>query len=146
MKRFHEEWAIVATVDPIDANNADLSSDVVDMSKYSEIAVIVMAGVIAACATDAIAVKAATDSAGTGSATTITSKTIAMVATDDGFQWIITILPEEIQSQLGSTFRYLVVTQNNSAHSQLMAILVLGRVKYGLATEQDLSSVQTIVD
>src|SRR5262245_15274219 len=142
MHRFHEEWAIVATLDPVDANAGSASTDVVDMSKFSEIAVIIMAGVLNASATDAIAVKAATDSAGTGSATTITSKTLAMDGDDDAQQWIITILPEEIQSQLGSTFRYLVVTQTNSAHSQLLAILVLGRAKYKPATDHDLSSVQ----
>lgn len=146
MKRFHEEWAIVATLDPIDANAGDASTDVVDLSLFDEIAVIVMAGVLNDSATDAIAVKAATASNGTTGATTITNKTIAMVGTDDAKQWIITILPEEVQSQLGNAYRYLVVTQDNSAQSQLLAILVLGRARYQPATEHDLASVQTIVD
>ena len=139
-KKFHEEWSIVATIDPIDANNADSSADEIDMSKFSEIAVIVLLGVLNDSATNEITVQDSVTAG--GSLTTITGKTQSIVGTDDAKQFVISVRSDEMNAGA----RYITVKQANSAHSQLMAMIILGKPYYGPATANDLSTVQTIVD
>lgn len=143
MMRFHEEWAIISTLDPIDANGVTSTPDEIDLSKYSEFVVIAMAGVVASSST-LTATFSASETSG-GSLTAVTGKTITGTATSDTFQYVVTVLPEEITSQ-NRNFRYGKIEVTFSAHSQLWAILVLGRVKYPPATDHDLSTVQTIID
>lgn len=139
MDWLHEEIGIVATVDPVDANNTDTDSDEIDMSKWSEVMIIIALGVLNDSATNTVTVKDSATSG--GSFTAISGKSQAIVGTDDAKQFIISVKAEEMNSGA----RYLKVTQNNSAHSQLMAIIVLGRARYKPATDDDLSSVQTVV-
>ena len=56
MHKVYEEWGIVATVDP-DCNNTDDDSDVVDMSLYSEVAILILLGVLNDSATNTVAVR-----------------------------------------------------------------------------------------
>lgn len=136
----HEEIGIVATVDPVDANNTDGSSDIIDMSKWSEIMVIIQLGVLNDSATNTVTVYEDEASTMAGEAA-LSGKSQAIVGTDDAKQFIISVKAEE----LSAGCRYVRVKQDNSAHSQLMAILVLGRARYQPATDDDLSSVQTPV-
>lgn len=138
-QRMHEEWAIVATVDPVDANNADSDSDEVDMSKFHEVMVIIMLGVLNDSATNTVTIKDSPTSG--GSFTAISGKSQAITGTDDAKQFVISVRADEMNAGA----RYLKVTQDNSAHSQLTAILVLGRPRFLPATDEDLSTVQTPV-
>lgn len=140
-KRFHEEWAIVASIPPEDGNNADRTSDVIDMSKFSELAFLVQTGTVAASGTCTVTVKEDSASA-FSSGTAISGKTISITASDDDEEWIITLLDEE----LSAGERYVRLEFDNSAHSQLLSAIVLGRSKYQPATDHDLSSVNTVVD
>lgn len=139
--RMYEEWAIVATVDPIDSNNVDGSSDIIDMRDFHEILVIVMLGVLNDAATNTVALYEDEASNMAGEAA-ITGKSQAIVGTDDAKQFLIAL----DASELSAGCRYVRVKQDNSAHSQLLAILVLGRPRFKPATDVDLSSVQTVVD
>ncbi len=142
-KRFSDEWAIVGTIDPIDANNADSNSDIIDMSLYSEIAVIAMLGVINASATFDLALYEDDDSAfGSGAAISGKSLTQLTGAGSDGAKQAIIELKAE---ELSAGARYVRAQMLNSAHSQLAAVLILGRAKYQPARDSDLSSVDEIV-
>lgn len=141
MRRFHEEWAIVATIDPVDGNAVDPETDVIDMSKYHELAAVVMTGVVAASGTLDFALHGSANSDGS-SAALITGKSITQfTATDDGKQAIISLKAEE----LSATQRYVKGVMDNSAHSQLCAVVIFGRKKYESQTEDDLSTVDEIV-
>src|SRR4051794_28366636 len=106
----HERVGIVATVDPVDANNADADSDVIDMSLWSEVMFIIALGVLNDSATNTVTVKESATSGGSYSA--ISGKSQAIVGTDDAKQFIISVKAEE----LGSGKRYIKSTMDNSAH------------------------------
>lgn len=145
MRWGHEEWGIVATIDPIDANNADSSTDEIDMSKWSELMAIVQLGVINASATFDFKLQYRTTSGGSG--TDITGKAITQLtgAGSDGAKQAIISLREEELMTLAQGARYVVGVMANSAHSQLAAVLILGRAKRLPATDDDLSSVDEVV-
>ena len=135
----HEEWALVATIDPIDANNADTSSDEVDMSKFHQVGVWILLGVLNDSATNTVTVEEASSSG--GSFSTISGKSQAITGSADGYQYFIGVKAEE----MGAGKRYLRVTQANSAHSQLTSIVVFGQPRFKPGTDHDLSTVQTAV-
>ena len=135
----HEEWALVATIDPIDANNADTSSDEVDMSKFHQVGVWILLGVLNDSATNTVTVEESATSG--GSFTTISGKSQAITGTADGFQYFIGVKSEE----MGAGMRYLRATMANSSHSQLTSIAIFGQPRYKPGTGQDLSTVQTAV-
>jgi len=137
--RMYEDWAIVATIDPIDANNADSSSDAVDMELFEEIMAVVAAGVLDN-STDTDVDAQESDTSG-GTYANITGKHIDIAGTDDAKQWIIGVRG----SDLTAGKKFVKFTMANSAHSQLLSILVLGRPKYKPATNLDLATVQTPV-
>lgn len=141
MQAGYELYGIAATIDPIDANGANSSSDEIDMQKWSELLVIILLGVLNDSATNTVTVTAATTSGGAFSA--MSGKSQAIVGTDDAKQFIIRVTGEEVAA---AGKRYVKVTQANSAHSQLMALLVLGKANNPPATDNDLSTVGTIVD
>lgn len=138
-----EMFGIVATIDPIDANNADSDSDVVDMSRWGAIAVIPMLGVINASATFDLALYES-DAADGSAATAISGKAITQftgAGTDGAKQAIINLRADECSK------RYVLARMANSAHSQLAAVLVLGfNPRYTPTTAIDLASVDEIVN
>lgn len=135
-----ELFGIVGTIDPIDANNADSSTDVVDMSKWGALVFIVKTGVIAASGTLDFAVYES-DLANGGSPSAITGKAITQFTdADDGKQAIIVVRGDEC------TKRYVLGTMANSAHSQLADVTVLGFFpRYTPTDALDLSTVDEIV-
>lgn len=140
---FSEEWAIIGTIDPIDANNVDSSSDIVDMSKLSELVAIVMLGVINASATFDFALYE-DDNSAMSSPAAISSKSITQLTgagSDGAKQVIVHLRPEEMTAGC----RYVKGTMANSAHSQLACVILLGRTKHLPASDEDLASVDEIV-
>src|SRR5687768_4557968 len=98
MQRFHETWSIVGTIDPIDANNADSSTDVVDMSKYSELVAICMLGVINASATFDFQLEESANSDGSSSSL-ISGKAITQftgAGSDGAKQAIVSLKADEV--------------------------------------------------
>jgi len=138
---FHEEWAIVATIDPIDANNADSSTDIIDMARWEEVVFIVQTGVMATSSTLDFKVTEDSDSA-MGSATDLTGKSIVQLTdVDDAKQVMLHVKAEE----LSAGERYIRGVMANSANSMLAAVVAFGRGKHQPASDLDLSSVDEIV-
>jgi hypothetical protein len=135
----YEEWAIVATVDPVDANNADTDGDLIDMSKFSEVMFVIALGVLNDSATCTVTIKDSATSGGSYAA--ISGKSQAIAGTDDAKQFLICVKAKELN--VGA--RYLKSTMDNIAHAQLLCILALGKAKYRPATDDDLAMVQTPV-
>lgn len=140
----YENWATVALQAPIDANNADVtlpsSTTGIDMSLWDELLIIIQCGVLAAGTTDAFTVS---DSPTTnGAYTAISGKTKTLADTDDGFVYIIALRT----SEMNASARFVRIVQNNSAHSQLLAVLVLGKAVNPPATDNKLSIQQTVID
>lgn len=136
----HEKVAIVATIDPIDANNADSATDIIDMSLYSEVMFIIQLGVLDASATFDFGVYE-DEAASMSGETVMTGKSLTQVTgTGDALQHIISVKAEELTAGC----RYIRGIQANSAHSQLVAVVALAVPKYKPATDVDLSSVTQI--
>lgn len=137
-----ERVAVVATVDPVNGNNAANSSDYVDMSKFASAMFILLAG--AMDSTLDFKLVEATDSGGTGaqdlSAKAITQET---GGDDDNRQWIINVKAEELSA--GFTHVKAVATCGNGT-TNLIAVVGLGLdPKYGPASDNDLATVDQIV-
>ena len=132
-----EEWALVATIDPVDLNGSSATSDAIDMSLYHQIGVWIAAGVLAASSTNTFSVTESATSGGTY--TTITGKTQATVNTDDALQWFIGVKSEE----LAAGMRYIKILNAGSAHSQFFCVLVFGQPRFKPGTDNDLASVTT---
>lgn len=142
-RRFADMWAVVATIDPVDANNADTSTDIIDMSKWEEVVFIIMLGVINASATFDFAVYEDEASNMAGEAA-LTGKAITQftgAGSDGAKQALVHVKSEE----LSAGCRYIRGTMANSAHSQLAAVVALGRARYQPGTDDDLSSVDEVV-
>jgi hypothetical protein len=135
--RWTGDWGIVGAVDPIDASNADSDSDVLATSMWLEVIRIIALNVLNDSATCTVTIKDSPTSGGAYSA--IAGKTQSIVGTDDAKQFIICAKDEE----LNTGARYIKSTMDNSAHSQLMCIIALGKAKYRPATDDYLATVQT---
>lgn len=145
MKRFTEEWAIVATIDPDAYGTGDQTSDVIDMADFVEIAVIVLGGTLGSSATLDVAAKG--DTASNGSfATTITGKSITQMTeagTDSDKQAVISITQEDLMAQ---GYRYVRILASIAAAASDAAVLVLGRsAHYSPVADYDLASVDEIL-
>jgi len=138
---FNEEWAIVATIDPQDGNAVDPSTDEVDMALWHELSFILMTGVVAASGTCDFKLRGAATAG--GSLTDITGKVITqLVATSDNVQTVVTLRSDEA----GTSQRFVKGVMDNSAHSQLVAVLVLGKRRFGSSSDADLASVVEIIN
>lgn len=138
---FHEQWAIVGVIDPVDANNADTSTTGIDMSKFDQVCFLVLAGAIAASGTFDVSIEESA-AASSGFAAMSPAKAMTQLdANDDNKQAMIHVLAEE----LSAGKRYIRATMANSAHAQVVAIVALGRGKFKPASDDDLSSVDEIV-
>jgi hypothetical protein len=135
-----DKAAVIATIDPVDANNADSETDVIDMSKWHEVLFIVMVGAIASSGTFDFKLQESDNSDGS-SASDISGKSITQLTdADDNKQVLINLRSEECSK------RYVKGVMANSAHSQLAAVVALGmEPRVGPASDDDLSSVDEIV-
>jgi hypothetical protein len=138
----HEQWGVVATIDPVDANGANSSSDVIDMSKWHEVVAILLTGAMHDSATLDLAAHESAHPDGS-SPSALAGKALSQISGNggDNKQFLIAVKAEEMSAGK----RYLRFTQANSAHAQLMALVVLGRPRYAPATDDDLLSVTQIV-
>lgn len=138
-KLFHEGWAIVGRVSPIDGNAANSATAAIDMSKWEEVCFIVQVGVIAASGTVDFKVQEGATSSPT---TDMSGKAMTQLdANDDNKEVMIHVKAEE----LANGNRYIRGLFTNSAHSQLISCVALGRGKDLPASDDDLSTVDEIV-
>src|SRR5262245_14651256 len=131
----HEEWGIVATIDPANNNNNTFLTDAVDMSRFSEIMALLVLG-----ATDiAINFKLQEATTSGGSYADIAGKAItAFGGTDDNKQAIISLKSEELTP--GKQFVKGSLTVD-AGTTNINTVIVLGRAVYRPATDHDLADV-----
>ena len=136
-----ERIAVVATIDPVDVNNAASGSDAVDMSKFREAMFIGLTGVMAASST--LDIKLQESILGTSTWVDLSGKSITqLVNTDDNKQVVLNVKAEE----LSNGYRYVRAYQTPSAHSIIAAVVGVGlKPVYGPANDDDLSTVAQIV-
>lgn len=136
-----ERMAIVATIDPVDAATSAVNSDYVDMSKFSRLMAVVMAGAITGTIDGKLT--ESTDGSG-GSEADITGKAITQLsATDDNKQGIINIHESELSA--GFDFVRLVLTPTGGTTNLAGAIILGGDASHEPASDNDLASVAEIV-
>ena len=135
-----ERMAIVATIDPVDAATSAVNSDYVDMSKFSRLMAVVMAGAITGTIDGKLT--ESTDGSG-GSEQDLTGKTITQLsATDDNKQGVINIHESELSA--GFDFVRLVLTPTGGTTNLAGAIILGGDASHEPASDSDLASVNSI--
>lgn len=149
-----EVAAVTATIDP-DAYAADdatpYTSDWMDMGDFESALAILQAGTIAASVTINAKLEQATSAAGAG-AKDITGKAItALVTGDSDKQALINVRGEELDAQ--NNFRYVRISVTisdsaspDAASADFGAVLLGFYPKYGPASDNDLASVDEIVN
>ena len=141
-----EEWAVVGTVDP-DANAAGaVNSDIIDMSLFEQILVVVMTGALGSGATVAVKIQEGA-LANMSDAADISGKAITTFAdssptgSNNDQQALINLRGDELTE--GDRYVRVVHTVANATSDS--AVLILGKGKSGPSSDNDLASVQEIV-
>lgn len=141
-----ERLALVGAIDPQTVSVGTANTDVVDMSKIRRVIFVVAAGTLGASATLDFAVKGDTASGGSFS-TTVTGKSITQLTkagSDDNKQVIVEVTAEEAAAQ---GFRYLRgLLTIGTANSPACVIVMADGLRYSDASENDLASVDEIVN
>jgi len=140
-----EEWAVVGTIDP-DANTAGaLNSDIIDMSLFEQILVVVMTGTMGTGGSVAVKVQEgnstmsdAADLAGKA-ITTLTDS--SPTGSNHDQQAVINVRGDEMTE--GD--RYLRVVHTVATATCDSAVVILGKAKSLPASDNDLTSVQELV-
>ena len=142
MNWLHERAAVVGTIDPKAGNNETLLSDAVDMSKFSEIMVVVQQGDV----DNTLAAKLTEAATSGGSYSDISGKAItstsAHATNNDGKVYVIGLRSEELTA--GKQFVKLSVTLGNGTSNPTSAV-ILGVPRYGPGTDDDLSDVAQVI-
>lgn len=136
-----ERVAVLATIDP-DAYTANTyNSDVIDMSLWGSIMVIVQAGALGSSATLDVAVKSDTASGGSYSTTVDSITQLTDAGSDSDKQVVMNILQED----LTEGHRYVRVDMTIATATSDAALIVLGLDPvYAPANSNDLASVDEI--
>ena len=135
-----EEWGIVGVINPANNNNNTFLSNAIDMSKWSELYVILQLGAIDIT----IDMKLRDSATSGGTYADISGKAITQLTggTQDNNQYIIGLKAEELNA--GTQFVKVSVTVANGT-SSLICLCVLGKAVYKPATDNDLTTVAQVV-
>lgn len=148
--RATDRVALLATIDPDAYTAAAYTSDWVDVTKYKTLMAVIYAGALGSSATLNAKLQAADDSSGTNPVD-LTGKAITELTeagTDSDKQAIICLREDEINSQAttaGKQFVAVVMTVGVAASDCGAAIYGLDPT-YGVASDNDIASVDEIVD
>jgi len=142
-----EEWAIVATTDPqsLAASPAQVYTDVIDMSLFEQVMVVVMTGALGTGAAIDVKIQSSAGTASPNVYADVTNKAITQLddspaTDDDNTQAIINLRGDE----LTAGHRYIRVYVAASVAS-LLGVVVLAKGKSLPSSDNDLASVQEIV-
>jgi len=139
---FSEEWAVVATIDPDAYTAATYTSDVIDMTDWEQLVVVTMAGTLGDSAGVVTTVK---DSSASPHAT-VSGKTTTIggtsPSTGSDTQKIIHVRGSELNSQA----RYVTVSMQVTGATSDCGLIVFGQGRHRPASDNDLASVEEIVD
>jgi hypothetical protein len=139
--------AVVATIDPDAYTAATYVSDYADMGDFKKMMAVILAGELGTSGTIDAKLRQATDSSGTG-VKDITGKSITQLTqagTDSDKQALITVDAEELDVAGG--FSHVCISMTvATATSDAGAILLGFEPRYSPANDNDLASVDEIVD
>ena len=137
--RFTEKIALVATIDPATLANTEQFSDVVDMSKYHQVAGFLFLGNIAAETVDFKAYSC--DSNGSNAVALKTATQLAAHASNnDGVQIAIGVRPQDLLASGKQYVKFGAVTGGATGGPACVAVFACD-LRQGLAADADLSSV-----
>ena len=137
---FSEDWAVIGTVDPATITTESFS-DVIDMSKYIQVVGMALFGNMAS--DSAVTFRAVTcDSAGSNAAALKTA-TATAGGTDNG-QVVVEVFTEDLAGGATNADRYVKFGLAASNSGGAAGVVVLGKAKYGPASDGDLASVAEI--
>lgn len=137
--------AVAGTIDPDVYVAGATSSDWIDMSVFTDIMAIIMAGTLGTAATLDAKLEQATDGSGTG-VKDITGLAITQLvkATDDDKQAIINCSAEDLD--VNNDFTHVRLTMTVAvADSDCGAVVLGSNARYGPASDNDLASVAEII-
>lgn len=138
MERFHEKYALVATIDPTGDATGTSTSDTIDMIDVSEVVFVLMTETVAATGTVDLTVQSGT---ATGTITTSVTAITQLTAADDDKQVIVSVLADA----LGEGHRYVNAKLEQGTANSECAVVAFAKQKYAPANEHDLASVDEIV-
>lgn len=141
MQKLSEMLGLIATIDPQTVTTSEVFSDVVDMSKYTDVMAIFAGGDMAA--DGSMVCRAVTcDSAGNNAAAFETASTVA--AGTDNSQVIIEVANNDLAGGATNKDRYIKFGIVSAGSGGPVSCMVLGRAKYGPSSGGDLATVAEI--
>lgn len=147
-KLFSEEWGVIGVIDPDASAAGSLLTSAIDMSKYEQIAAVLLLGDRVAGAAVDFALQSSATSGGSYAA--ITGKSITQVvdtspiANASNKQYIINLRSSEVTSN--NRYVKAAVTIGSPSVGTDLAVVVMGKARHMPATDDDLSSVSQIVN
>ena len=139
-RRFADEWAIVATIDPDAHTTGEKLSDEIDMGDYYEIAAVLLLGDLGSSATIDFALQGSTTSGGTYADITGKIATqLTQAGTDDDKQVIIHLRADE------QTRRYVKAAIDVGTATSDCGAVVFGRPRTLPGTDSDLATVDEVL-
>src|SRR4051812_9807073 len=122
----YEELSIVGTIDPANNNNASFNTDIIDMSKWSEVMFLLVLGAVDN--TLDFKVQESNDGAGFTGAADLSGKAITQfAATDDNKQAIVCVKAEELTPSRRYIRGRLTV---GAGTTNLCTVIALGKAVY----------------
>jgi len=143
---FSEDWAVVGVIDPDAYTASTYLTAAIDMSLWEQLAVITMAGDMGNGASVVTSVTASATSG--GSYVAISGKTTTLgvsggsPTTDSNEQTVIHVRSEEVTSNK----RYIKVSMQVTDATSDAGLIVLGKARLKPAYDNDLASVDEIVN
>jgi hypothetical protein len=142
MSKLSEELGIIATIDPQTVTTAEVCSDVVDMSKYTDVMAIFAGGNMASDGS-MICVAYTCAAAGTSAVALKTATTVA--AGTDNTQVVIEVNNNDLAGGTATTAdRYIKFGITSAGSGGPVACIVLGRAKNGPSSDNNLGTVNEI--
>ena len=136
--RFSDELAVVAAIDPTTAGTGTSTSDTIDLELWGEVTFILSVGTVASTGTVDMTVNSGT---ATGTITTSVTDITQFTLTDDNVQAIVTVDDSKVSG------RYLNATVKRGAANSNVSLIALARkARYKPASDNDLASVDEIVN
>jgi hypothetical protein len=143
MTNLSEELAIVGTIDAASQSTSEKLTDAIDMSKFRRVLFLINCGVLGSSATLDFVVKGATSEGGSYASISGTAITQIVKASGDGKQALVEVSAEVVKA---AGYRWIKGSLTpGTAASQAAVMALAGRLRYGMAEENDLADVAEIV-
>ncbi len=139
MKRFTEEYAIVATIDPTGDVTGTTTSDTIDCAELTEVVFVLLLETVAATGTVDLTINSGT---ATGTITTSVTAITQLTNADDDKQVVVSVLVDNLTD--GNRYLNAVLAQG-TANSEA-AVVAFGKRNYSPANEHDLATVDEIIN